>query len=121
MGVSVVLVLDDVVEDLQQEGQVPVGVFPRIQEFRRRKELEQIDQLDGRYQRHGSPVGRNVANNRQKARVERYKLVGTIDHKLVEGLGLTELERLGSIDRTPGIPGSEKNRFFKKKQNCLEG
>ena len=85
MSVSVVLVLDDVIEDLQQEGQVSVSVFSRIQEFRRRKELEQIDQLDGRYQRHGSPVGRNVANNCQKARVQRHKLVGAIDNKLVEG------------------------------------
>ncbi len=87
MGVSVVLILDDVVEDLQQESQVPVGILSRIQKLGRRKQLKQVDKLDSCHQRHGSPVGRNIADDGQEARVQRHQLVGTIDHQLVQGNG----------------------------------
>jgi hypothetical protein len=52
MSVSMVLVLNDVVEDFQQQGQVTMSIFPGIQELGGRKELKQVDKFDGSHQTH---------------------------------------------------------------------
>ena len=84
MSIAVVLVLQNVVEDLEEQGQVTVSVFAGIQEFGTAEQFKQVDKLDRGHQTHASPVGTDIAHNGQETRVKRDQLVGTVDNELVK-------------------------------------
>mmetsp|Transcript_1380 Transcript_1380/g.2601 ORF Transcript_1380/g.2601 Transcript_1380/m.2601 type:complete len:103 (-) Transcript_1380:1611-1919(-) len=84
MLIPIVLVLNDIVEYFQEQREVPVRLLAREQKLGRGEELEQIHQLHARHQAHGSPVGTEVGNDRQEARVQRNQPVAPVHDDLVQ-------------------------------------
>ena len=68
--IALVLVLQDVVEGLEEQGHVDVVTLGRVEEPRRHEELEEVDQL---YSRNGGEhfaVGTDVADDGEEAVVQ---------------------------------------------------